>query len=249
MLNTITNLKNSLIKQILPNSAKLKVVEEVNFNRRQEVSVPECDNDFLAKNFPVRFINKFANKEVIEKAIRLNPEITRMLNELDLSVNIQIENVTSIIMSHLIPTAKMATKIFKKMGHKQDETQMIQVLQAALLHDIGKALIPSEILNKNGRLSYSERRIVELHNKLGSEIIKTTNLGTAVAQLILEHHDYDKSVDKNHANQALTIADVYCALREKRPYKKPINNIRAKAILYDMGLNGKLDTRYISLIG
>lgn len=250
MLNTIANLKNSFVNQFISNYKNNSVINNIDFAKKQDVvSTPELDNDFLAKNFPVRFINKYVNASVIEKAIKLNPEITRMLNEVGLEVQINIDNVTSIIMSHLIPTAKLATKIFSRMGYKQDETAFNQVMQAALLHDIGKALIPAEILNKNGRLSFSERRIVELHNKLGYEIIKTTNLGSTIAQLVLDHHDYDKKVSKNHANQAITIADVYSALREKRPYKKPISTIRAKAILYDMGLNGKLDTRYISLIG
>ena len=134
------------------------------------------------------------------------------------------------------------------MGHKKTDISYLRLTQAALLHDIGKVFIPSEILNKKGKLTFKERSIVELHNKLSYEILKTTNLHPHVAKLTLEHHDYDKNLKRNEENQALTIADIYSALREKRPYKKPINDITARAILYDMGTNGKLDTRYVSYV-
>ena len=151
-------------------------------------------------------------------------------------------------MSHLIPTAKRAQKIYLKMGHSKNEINYIRLTQAALLHDIGKVFIPSDILNKKGKLSMKERYIVELHNNLSYEILKTTNLHPSVAQLAFEHHDYDRNLKRNDENQAITIADIYSALREKRPYKKPINDITARAILYDMGANGKLDTRYVSYV-
>ena len=116
------------------------------------------------------------------------------------------------------------------------------------MHDIGKVFIPSEILNKKGKLTPKEREIIELHNRLSYEIIKTTNLNPKVAQFALEHHNYSKKVKPTQENQALTIADVYCALREARPYKKPYSDIAAKTILYDMGAKGQLDSRYISCL-
>ena len=73
-----------------------------------------------------------------------------------------------------------------------DDAYMEDIEIAGLLHDIGKVFIPSEILNKNGRLTQKERQIVELHNRLSHEILKTTRLHQKVAQFALEHHDYDK---------------------------------------------------------
>ena len=204
--------------------------------------------DELAINSPVRFIARYINIAVINNALSKNPNIRYILETNGLSLEFNIQNAMSLTMSHLIPTAKRAQKIYLKMGHSKNEINYIRLTQAALLHDIGKVFIPSDILNKKGKLSMKERYIVELHNKLSYEILKTTNLHPSVAQLAFEHHDYDRNLKRNDENQAITIADIYSALREKRPYKKPINDITARAILYDMGANGKLDTRYVSYV-
>lgn len=228
-----------------------QVSENVNLDLQQEfqtssfVTFPQED---IALKQPIKFIGKYVNKATIDYAIKVNPSIKRILDENGLSLNYNLENVTSIVMSHLIPTANTAQKIYVKAGHAKSEESYLHLTQAALLHDIGKIFIPSEILNKRGKLSLKERSIIELHNKLSYEILKTTDLNPKVAKLALEHHDYDKNVKRNQENQSLTVADVYCALRELRPYKKPINDLGAKTILYDMGANGKLDVRFINYI-
>jgi len=218
-----------------------------NFNRFEADNGSINENN-LAITSPIRFIGKYVNSASIEKAMELNPNIRRILEENNLPVQFNIQNFNSIIMSHLIPTSKTAQKIYVKMGHKKEENNYLLLTQAALLHDIGKVFIPSEILNKKGKLTPKEREIIELHNQLSYEIIKTTGLNPKVAVYALEHHNYSKKVKSNHENQALTIADVYCALREARPYKRPYNDIAAKTILYDMGAKGQLDSRYISCL-
>ena len=218
-----------------------------NFNRFEADNGSINENN-LAITSPIRFIGKYVNSASIEKAMELNPNIRRILEENNLPVQFNIQNFNSIIMSHLIPTSKTAQKIYVKMGHKKEENNYLLLTQAALLHDIGKVFIPSEILNKKGKLTPKEREIIELHNQLSYEIIKTTGLNPKVAVYALEHHNYSKKVKSNHENQALTIADVYCALREARHYKRPYNDIAAKTILYDMGAKGQLDSRYISCL-
>ena len=202
----------------------------------------------LALSQPVRFIRKYANNETIQNAMEKNPNIARILKENGLSTEFNLENVNSIMMSHLIPTSKTAQKLYCKMGHDKEEETYLYLTQAALLHDIGKCFIPSEILNKKGKLTSKEREIIELHNRLSYEILKTTDLNPKVAQLAHEHHDYQKNLKRNHENQALTISDVYCALKEHRPYKKPLSDLCAKTILYDMGTKGSFDTRYINYL-
>lgn len=194
------------------------------------------------------FIQRYANIISLTNAINKNPNIKRILEENGLECNLQIENLNSIIDSHLIPCAQTVGMMYKKLGHKKDEQNYQNLIQAALLHDIGKVFIPKEILNKKGRLTKAEREIVELHNKLSYEILKTTDLDPKVAQLALEHHDYEGNITRSVENQLLTIADCYCALRENRPYKKAMNDIAAKTILYDMGTKGNFDTRYINYI-
>ena len=206
------------------------------------------NNAYLALNQPVHFIKKYLNQKTIEDAIKKNPNITRILKENNIDTDFEFKNVESIILSHLIPTAKTAQRLYCNLGHTKNEQTYLNLTQAALLHDIGKGFIPSEILNKRGKLTPREREIIELHNQLSYEILKTTDLDIDVAKLAYEHHDYESKVQRNHENQALTISDVYCALRENRPYKKALSDICAKTVLYDMGTKGSFDTKYINYL-
>jgi len=241
------SLKRNNLKEDAYQSSK-SVEAQGRLPKNYEYATPVEGNVFidnLSLNDPEKFISLYANTATLQQALEENPEIERILKENDLPVDFYLDNITSIVHSHLLPTAQMAQKVYKNIGSDVNEKEYIYLTQAALLHDIGKAFIPPEILNKHGFLTPKERRIVELHNRLSYEILRTTNLSSNVAKLALEHHNYDGKVKQSPENQALTVADVYCALREQRPYKKPMNDITAKTIMYDMGTKGKFDTRYI----
>ena len=244
--------KNALNKAKLENDAfqPLSDVQAVGLAPSNYATnpLPVDITQTLALNYPTEFINRYVNDAVLSNAIRINPEITRILKENGLKVEYNLENVKSISNSHLIPTSKKAQTIYEKMGHSKNEENYLHLTQAALLHDIGKAFIPEYILNKKGMLTPSERKIIELHNQLSYEILKTTDLDKKVAKIAYEHHNYNGDVQPNQENQALTIADVYSALLERRPYKKPMSSLCAKAILYDMGAKKQIDLKYINFV-
>ena len=60
---------------------------------------------------------------------------------------------------------------------------------AAILHDIGKLAIPDEILNKSGKLTDSERKIMNRHTEIGSNLIKKIPFLEEASYLILFHHE------------------------------------------------------------
>ena len=138
--------------------------DTIAINTSKYATEADISSDYLAINQPVRFIRKYFNQETIQNAIAKNPNIERILKENGLECNFNFDNVESIMMSHLIPTAKTAQKLYCKMGHKPEEIDYLHLTQAALLHDIGKGFIPSEILNKRGKLTLKERSIIQLHN-------------------------------------------------------------------------------------
>ena len=57
-----------------------------------------------------------------------------------------------------------------------------------MLHDLGKVLIPSKILNKPAKLNFKERKIMNIHSTLGYELLKTQHLPTETLSLIKYHH-------------------------------------------------------------
>jgi HD-GYP domain-containing protein (c-di-GMP phosphodiesterase class II) len=108
---------------------------------------------------------------------------------------------------------------------------LFQIGVAAILHDAGKLFIPSEILNKPGKLTNEERRIVETHSLRGASFILKHGTFPKLAVLgALEHHiKYDGTgypaistpYQPNLISQMIAIADVFDAMRTRRSYKEP----------------------------
>lgn len=102
---------------------------------------------------------------------------------------------------------------------------------AGLLHDIGKMLIPREILNKEGRLTPNEYAIVQQHSLLGYQAIKDLPIDIRVKHAILLHHERNDGSGYPNGFQGdqidefakiVAIADVYDAMTSSRNYRKAI---------------------------
>ena len=112
---------------------------------------------------------------------------------------------------------------------------------AALLHDIGKELVPVEILNKPGKLDPGEFAKISVHPVLGATHLRKLSLGSDLPVIVCyEHHiRHDRSgypaprfADAPHPASLMTqIADVYDALRTYRPYREALDRETALAIL------------------
>jgi putative nucleotidyltransferase with HDIG domain len=105
---------------------------------------------------------------------------------------------------------------------------------AALLHDVGKTTTPDDILLKNGPLTKEERTIMEEHTINGAMyLMKLEGVNNLTILAALEHHiKYDGSGypkikeggEPNIVSQIIAVADVYDALRSKRPYRAPMSH-------------------------
>jgi len=110
-----------------------------------------------------------------------------------------------------------------------DEKTRKELKIAAVLHDIGKIAVPGRILDKEGRLSAEEYGLVKEHPQTGADIIADIPAYEGVRPSILYHHEHWdgggypgglKGEDIPFLARILTIADVYDALSEDRPYRK-----------------------------
>jgi HD-GYP domain-containing protein (c-di-GMP phosphodiesterase class II) len=112
---------------------------------------------------------------------------------------------------------------------------------AALLHDIGKELVPAEILNKPGKLEPGEFAQISLHPVLGAAHLRKIPLGSDLPVVVCyEHHiRHDRSgyptprfpEDPHPASLMTQIADVYDALRTYRPQRERLDRETALGIL------------------
>ena len=164
-----------------------------------------------------------------------NPRIKAILAENGLPVKMNYSNLKTIKHTHLATTTEFATAIGKELGLSDAEIKTMEV--GAALHDIGKSLVPAEILNKQGRLTPEERKIINLHSVLGYELLKGMNLGTNVAEIARDHHNPNST---NKYAQIVRAADVYSAMREERPYKTAKTHDEAMAVLKDMKISSTI---------
>lgn len=127
---------------------------------------------------------------------------------------------------HQNRVALLATAIAQEM--KLPEERIKGIKFGALIHDIGKIYVPSEILNRPGKLTNTELEIIKSHPSVGYDIIKEINFPWPIAEMILGHHErLDKSGYPNKLNakdimlecQILAVADVVEAMTAHRPYR------------------------------
>jgi HD-GYP domain-containing protein (c-di-GMP phosphodiesterase class II) len=149
-------------------------------------------------------------------------------NELNpLSLLASLKSVHEYTFTHVTNVCILAMGQAETLGFKGEQLHQLGV--ASLLHDIGKVFIPEEILNKPGKLSQDERKIVETHTVKGARYLMGIEGIPKLAILsAMEHHlKYDGSGypsikggwRPNIASQLISIADVFDAMRSNRSYQ------------------------------
>ena len=127
---------------------------------------------------------------------------------------------------HQRRVAELAVEIGGEMGLLEDTLESIHI--AAMLHDIGKITIPSEILSKPSRLTPLEFELIKTHSISTYEVLKSIHFTWPVADIVLQHHEkmdgsgYPKGLEGKHIlleARILTVADVMEAISSHRPYR------------------------------
>jgi len=107
---------------------------------------------------------------------------------------------------------------------------------AALLHDIGKVSIPTEILVKKRPLTAEEKEQIKQHPEIGYRIVMATYGLPKVAEAVLTHHEWWDGTgyplglsEKNIPLKAriIAIVDAYDAMTQDRPYRKALGHQKA----------------------
>ena len=187
----------------------------------------------------------------IEATAKANPKILNILNENNLPLKVNSKELDELKSGHMNDTRVLTAKIYSSLPEDIKKPINPKALQtAALLHDYGKALIPSEVLNKNGALNETEREIMNLHSELSYELLKNKNLDEETLNLIRYHHQNPQSsrypmVEENYdcdnmSLQILKAADQYSALREDRCYREALSKEEALEIIHKDVEDGNL---------
>ena len=128
---------------------------------------------------------------------------------------------------HSLKVALISRVLGRWLGFPEEDLNHLAV--AGLLHDIGKLVIPNEILNKSSKLTPEEYEIVKGHVVKGYELIKDLHVDIRVKEACLLHHErcdgsgYPFKVKTERITpfaRILAIADVYDAMTSNRSYRK-----------------------------
>lgn len=148
---------------------------------------------------------------------------------------------------HSVDVATMSMIVARRYGF--NEKQVYDIGIAGLLHDIGKAHIPNELLNKAGKLTNEEFAIMKQHSVLGYRVLADKqDFSNNIKLGVLQHHEktngkgYPMAVSGEKINlfaKIISMADIYDALVTERPYKKPFSPRSAVEMI--MSMTGELD--------
>ena len=149
-----------------------------------------------------------------------------------------IESKDQHTQGHCERVADLAGALAAKAG--LDETSLFWFRIGALLHDVGKLIVPAEVLNKAGKLTEEEWALVRQHPAAGEQLLADVQFPWDVAPMVRSHHERwdgggypDGLVAENIplAARILCVADVYDALTTERSYKRAFSQLEAMEIM------------------
>ena len=204
----------------------------------------------FADTFESTSLNRYTTETAIRKMIANNPKIIKIVKNFNPELNLNMTELNELLQGHAADTLNITSAIAENLPFTlQNKVDIKAVQDAAYLHDLGKVLIPKEVLNKPEKLNDAETKIMHTHSELSYELLKNSGLNEKTLKLIRNHHQNAKHTGYpwvgNDFNadlnlQILSIADKYSALTEKRAYKNSMTPKEALTIIYHDVKDGKL---------
>jgi len=149
-----------------------------------------------------------------------------------------IESKDRYTQGHCARVADIASSLAARAG--MDSRELFWFRIGALLHDVGKLIVPPDLLNKPGKLTPDEWLLVQRHPIAGVEMLSDVDFPGDIIDIVRSHHERwdgtgypDRLAGDQIPRSArmLCIADVYDALTSKRSYKTQVSHDKAIAIM------------------
>lgn len=207
------------------------------------IDIKDGLNEVVANNAPIDTDMLIEGTQQILSENKNSLQIFDMLHSMR-----QFDDLTYV---HCVNVALIASIIGKWLGYGEDDIKVLII--SGILHDIGKLMIPNEILTKPGKLSSDEFKIMKQHVNLGYEKLKNQNIDMRVKEACLLHHEkcdgtgYPfglKSKDIPEVAKIIAVADVYDAMTAARVYRGALCPFEVIKIMYNDAFT-KFDPAYI----
>jgi len=127
---------------------------------------------------------------------------------------------------HSERVARLSAELAERLGLSHNEIRLIY--WAGMVHDVGKILVEEGILNKPGRLTHEEKKIVEQHPVAGAKVLEEVEETRELVEIVLYHHErwdgngYPRGLKNGEiplGARILAVVDSYDAMTSDRPYR------------------------------
>lgn len=142
------------------------------------------------------------------------------------AIALTIEKRDPYTAGHQQRVAELAVAIAEAMGLPREQIHGLRL--GALIHDIGKVYVPTEILNRPGRLDDAQFLLIKSHPQVGYDIVKGIDFPWPLAEVVVQHHErldgsgYPRGLagdDILLEARIIAVADVVEAMASHRPYR------------------------------
>ena len=172
---------------------------------------------------------KALEQTVAERTRELNEALTELrhsFNDIVHVIAMTLETKDAYTAGHQQRVAELACCIAREMGMSREQLETLRL--AAMIHDLGKIAIPSQILAKPTRLRATEYELIKEHPRLGYDILSSVAFLKPVAEIVLQHHErldgsgYPRGLRGDQIlieSRIIAVSDVVEAMSSHRPYR------------------------------
>jgi len=194
--------------------------KRIDIEKYQVESMLKNINDF--SNRKSRFYYEIEKKDKQYQELQLN-----LLENMIVTLSGLLEIHDEYTQNHSQNVADISKMIAKALNLSKEKIN--QIYYAGLVHDIGKTLIPNEIINKKGKLDEYEFKIIKKHSIHAYKALLKSKELNHIANIVLQHHERRdgkgyplglKNDDILIESRIISIADAYDAMTSHRPYRK-----------------------------
>jgi putative nucleotidyltransferase with HDIG domain len=154
---------------------------------------------------------------------------------------------------HSAAVARYSRAIAQRAGYSRREEELVHI--AALLHDIGKFILPDRILKANVPLTDEDWMLIRRHPQQGARVVSSLDGYGPVAEIILAHHErvdgkgYPRGLEGDaipELARIISVADTYDVMTARDSYRAPVSSYEAIQELRRVA-GKQLDPRFVEV--
>ncbi len=156
---------------------------------------------------------------------------------------------------HSRGVARLSRHLAGRLGLDAATCEKLEV--AGMLHDIGKLQVPDEIIESHGALSVRERDVMRRHSHGTLEVLGRLPAIDEIARWAAYHHETPdgqgypfrlRGAELPLEARIVNVADIFQALAQERPYRRPMAPAQILALLEERAANGRADAAVVAAV-